>query len=198
MKKVLIINGYEKYEGVGEAKLNNSLVDIAKEELLNDNFEVKISNIDSQYDVNEELEKNLWADYIIVQTPIYWFGMPGALKTYIDRVYIAGYANGTMTKGDGRTRSDPTKKYGSGGLMVNTKYLISSTSNAPKESFEEGEFMEGYTPDDLLLALHKTFEFCGVQKLDSFQIYDIFKNPNISEDVENYKSHLRKNIIEDE
>ena len=68
MKKVLIINGYEKYEGVGQAKLNNSLVDIAKDELLKNNFEVKISKVDFQYNVDEELQKNLWADYIIIQT----------------------------------------------------------------------------------------------------------------------------------
>ena len=106
--KVLIINGYEVFEGVGAAKLNNSLVDMAKEIFEKKNYEVRVTHVDKGYEVEKELENNLWADIIFIQTPIYWFSIPGKFKTYIDKIYTIGNA-GSMSNGDDKTRSDLSK-----------------------------------------------------------------------------------------
>ena len=143
--KVLIINGYEVFEGVGAAKLNNSLVDMAKEIFEKKNYEVRVTHVDKGYEVEKELENNLWADIIFIQTPIYWFSIPGKFKTYIDKIYTIGNA-GSMSNGDGRTREDLSKKYASGGLLTNKKYMLSVTANYPKEVFEENNsFFDGFT-----------------------------------------------------
>ena len=42
-------------------------------------------------------------------------GAPWTVKKYIDDVFTEGH--GTLYASDGRTRKDPSKKYGSGGLV---------------------------------------------------------------------------------
>lgn len=193
--KALLINGYEKYEGVGEARLNNSLVEMAKEILENKGYEVKTTIVEDGFDAGEEHDKTLWADVIFVQMPVYWFGPSAKFKEYIDKVYIMGYALGTMCKGDGRTRSDSTKGYGSGGLLTDKKYMLSSTWNAPKEAFgiEDG-FYEGMDVDQSLVAIHKTYQFLGMEKLPSFSVHDVFKEADRDEDIKNFKAHIEENF----
>ena len=192
--KVLIINGYEVFEGVGAAKLNNSLVDMAKEIFEKKNYEVRVTHVDKGYEVEKELENNLWADIIFIQTPSYWFNIPGKFKEYIDKIYTIGNG-GSMSNGDGRTRSDLSKKYGSGGLLTNKKYMLSVTANYPKEVFEENNsFFDGLTQDQTLIPLHKTYQYFGIQKLPTFSIFDVFKNPNVDSDIIDFKKHLEINF----
>jgi modulator of drug activity B len=121
--------------------------------------------------------------------------VPGAFKTYIDKVFGIGYATGSMTIGDGRTRSDLSKKYGTGGILTEKKYMVSTTWNAPKSVFEDNdEFMDGLNLDESTATLHKTFQFCGMKKLPSFAIYDIFKDAHIKEDIETFKKHINDNF----
>lgn len=47
-------------------------------------------------DIADEQEKLLWADTVIFQFPLWWFGMPAILKGWIDRVYASGFAYGTL------------------------------------------------------------------------------------------------------
>jgi NAD(P)H dehydrogenase (quinone) len=58
-------------------------------------------------DVVAEQEKLLWCDLLILQFPLWWFGMPGILKGWIDRVMTNGlaYENpGAYEKGGFRGR----------------------------------------------------------------------------------------------
>lgn len=45
-------------------------------------------------DVRAEMEKVLWADFVIFQFPIWWFGLPAILKGWVDRVFAVGFAYG--------------------------------------------------------------------------------------------------------
>lgn len=193
--KALLINGYETFEGVGQNRLNNSLIEYTKEILESKGYEVSITEVQNEYNPMEEHNKILDSDIVFVQTPIYWFGVPGAFKSYIDRVFLIGYGTGTMSKGDGRTRSDLTKKYGSGGILTNKKYMISTTWNAPQSAFnDKNEFLDGLNLDEVTLMLHKTFQFCGLEKLPSFAVYDVFKESNRQVDIKNFKAHIESNF----
>lgn len=48
-------------------------------------------------DIAEEQAKLLWADAVILQFPIWWYGMPAILKGWVDRVYARGFAYGVGT-----------------------------------------------------------------------------------------------------
>jgi NAD(P)H dehydrogenase (quinone) len=50
-------------------------------------------------DIAEEQRKLLWADAVIVQFPLWWYGMPAILKGWFDRVYAYGFAYGRGAHG---------------------------------------------------------------------------------------------------
>ena len=87
-KNVLLINGHQYWE-VSKGELNKSLIELAKKHLIAKDYSVKMTHIDDAYDANEEVEKMMWADFIIFQTPVYWFSIPWGFKKYIDEVYMA-------------------------------------------------------------------------------------------------------------
>lgn len=119
MKNILIINGHQKYDS-SEGKLNQTLIDNMVR-LLSEENKIKITSVQDGYTLSEEQEKFLWADVVIYQTPIYWFSVPGLLKTYMDEVY----AYGIFFTG--------AHEYGSGGLLTDKKYMFSTTWNARKK-----------------------------------------------------------------
>ncbi|WP_266064087.1 NAD(P)H-dependent oxidoreductase [Brucella intermedia] len=41
-------------------------------------------------DVRQQIDNVLWADVVIFQFPLWWFGMPGILKGWMDRVFVYG------------------------------------------------------------------------------------------------------------
>lgn len=45
-------------------------------------------------DIQTELKRINWADLVIFNFPIYWFGMPAIMKGWIDRVFVSGYCYG--------------------------------------------------------------------------------------------------------
>lgn len=45
-------------------------------------------------DITAEIDKVKWADLIIFNFPIYWYGMPAIMKGWIDRVFVSGLCYG--------------------------------------------------------------------------------------------------------
>ncbi len=194
MKKILIINTHQKYEGVAEGKLNQTMVEVMKEELEVKGCEVKITNVEKGYDVNEEVDKHIWADVIITQSPVYWFGSPWIHKKYIDEVFTAGLFQQRLVVDDGRTRKDPNKQYGTGGKMQGKKHMLSLTWNAPKEVFgdKDQNLFEGKTVDEVFIANTSVYKFCGAENVPSFSCHDVMKNADVKGDTERIKAHLKK------
>lgn len=194
MKKIFIINGHQYYP-FAEGKLNKSLVKQAIEIFEGKGYEVKTTSMQDEYDADQEIEKHLWADVILLQTPINWMGLPWSFKKYMDEVYTAGMF-GKLCQGDGRTKSAPKKNYGAGGTLTDTKYMLSLTFNAPKEAFDdENEYLfAGRSVDDLLFPQHMNFKFFGMQSLPTFACYDVMKNPEIETDFKRFQAHIDQHI----
>ena len=115
--------------------------------------------------------------------------MPWQLKKYEDDVFV----DPLLCGGDGRSRQDPSKKYGSGGKLTEKRYLLSSTWNAPLEAFTDpNQFFEGKGIDGLFMPRHKTFQFLGMKPCESFIVNDVFKNPTIEADMKRWEAHLEK------
>lgn len=195
MKKVLLLTLHQKYDGIANGNLTRSLVNEAKTFFEANGFEIKETVIEDGYDVAEEVAKFAWADVFFVQSPVYWMGLPWLGKKYIDEIFSGG--TGTVTyANDGRTRSDPSKTYGSGGLMNGKKYMLSFTYNCPTSEFDNPNgFFDGLSLDEANVALHKTFQFCGVEKLPSYAVHDIYKSEfNLDEALAKLQEHLKQNI----
>jgi modulator of drug activity B len=188
--KVLLINGHQRYEGFAEGKLNQTILDATEKQLTAAGHEVTTTTVESGYDVAEELGKHKWADAVFVQTPVYWMSVPYLFKKYIDEVYTAGIGE-VLYKDDGRTRSDLSRKYGSGGLMNGKKYMLSTTWTAPLESFEDpGQFFEGRGVDGPFMWLHKVYQFFGMEPLPTFSCFDVLKNAVVESDLRRLQEHL--------
>jgi len=192
MKKILIINAHQRYENFAEGKLNNSMVQVARDFFQANQCEVLETSIEGGYDPMEEVEKHLKADLIILQTPVYWFSAPWIYKKYVDEVFNAGLFSQQMLTDDGRTRIDPSKQYGTGGKMQGKKFMISATWNAPKESFNDKKqvLFEGKDTSDVFSWISLNYRFCGVSILPGFNCFDVLKNPQITTDIEQYKKQL--------
>ncbi|MFZ6778794.1 NAD(P)H-dependent oxidoreductase [Undibacterium sp. Ji83W] len=196
MKHALIINAHQFYEGMSSGKLNHSMADIIKTELQNRDYQVRQTQIEQGYDINAEVQNHLCADLIILQSPVYWFGMPWIYKKYVDEVFTAGMMQQGFLDGDGRTREDPSKQYGSGGKMQGKKYMLSLTWNAPAAAFGDTaqSLFEGKTVDDVFVANTANYKFCGVDVLPAFSCHDVLKQPDIENDIARLRAHLANAI----
>jgi modulator of drug activity B len=195
MKKVLIINAHQKYEGIAEGRLTNTVISSAKDFFTSKDIEIKETNIDVSYDIKEEVEKFAWADYIFMQYPVYWMTLPWKAKKYVDEVFSEGASTVTYAN-DGRSRSDKSKKYGSGGLMQDKKYMLSLTYNCPIEEFSSKDgFFDGLSVDEANYAVHKVFQFCGAKQLETYSMHDIFKGDlDIISELKELNSILENNF----
>ena len=192
MKNILIINTHEPYP-FSPGKLNASLVEKAQSVLGDLGCEVEVTTMQDEYDPAEEVEKHLRADAVILQIPVNWMGVPWPFKRYMDHVYSAGL-EGQLCDGDGRTRKDPSKQYGTGGVLQGKKYMLSLTFNAPKEAFDDPNqwFFQGKGVDDLFLPMHLNFRFFNMEPLETFVCYDVMKNPDVEKDFVRFEAHLKR------
>ncbi|GLO68013.1 hypothetical protein AQ616_02060 [Oceanobacillus sp. E9] len=184
MKKLLIINGHDEFERA-KGQLTNYMFDVIRDNC-NNHFEIKETNIIAGYNIEEEIEKFQWADNVLIQTPIYWFSIPGIVKKYIDDVFVPDIF---FTK---------AKEFGRGGLFTQKKYMLSVSWGASIRAFNANResFLEGYSEDQLLFPIYKLFEYCGFKRLPTFSIYSAMKNPSLKEYASQFQKHLRRHIIE--
>lgn len=193
MKKVLIINAGQNF-GHSGGKYNQTIAENTLKVLEKfENLEVKTTNISEGYDKNEEVQKFVWADFIIYHTPIWWFQLPNGFKKYIDEVFTAGHAKGIYMN-DGRTSDNPAINYGNGGMLGGRKYMVTTSWNAPETAFTlPGEFFNETSVDNgPLFGFHKMNAFVSLEKMESFHFHDVEKNANIEPDMEIYQQHLKK------
>jgi NAD(P)H dehydrogenase (quinone) len=78
-------------------------------------------------DIESEIQKVEWCDLMIWQFPLWWFGLPGILKGWVDRVFAMG-----RTYGGKRIYSD--------GVFKGKRALLSLTTGGPPASYVKGGF----------------------------------------------------------
>jgi len=191
-KKVLLINTHLTYPNWSEGLLNDAFNQKAKEFFLEKGFEVVETKVENGYNADEEVEKHLEADVIILQTPVNWFGAPWIYKKYVDEVFNSGLMSQKFLTDDGRTREDPSRQYGTGGKLHGKKFMVCATWNAPKNSFDDPNqiLFEGRSTADVFIQITSNYKFCGVEILPDYNCYDIFKEGDIVKDLEDYPKHL--------
>lgn len=194
--KVYLINTHLNYPGWSEGGLSASCQEVAKEFFAARGDEVEELRVEDGYDPEQEAQKWLNADAVVVQAPINWFSAPWIWKKYVDEIFNVGLHAETFLTGDGRTRKDPSKQYGSGGLLAPRKAMVCTTWNAPREAFDNpsNPALKGRSLEDTMSDITDTFRFCGMEVLPTYGIFDIFKNPTIEKDLEGYREHLAKHF----
>jgi len=179
---LLLINGAQA-RGVAKGLLNQTLFELAKTELKS-HYRILETTIADGYQISDEQEKFKQADIIIFQFPVFWFSVPGCLKTYLDEVY----EHGVFFTGSDR--------YGSGGLLQGKHYLLSTSWNAPEDVFTtKDSFFDGRAMDEVLLGMHKTQQYVGMSPMMSFGTFDVVSNPQLDHHKAAWRQHLQTELI---
>ncbi len=190
MTKVHILNGHQPYP-FASGRLNAAFVERACERLADRGYEVRVTEIAKGYDVESEVANHRWADFVIMQFPVNWMGVPWSFKKYMDEVYTAGM-DGRLSNGDWRSREAPKANYGMGGTLNGRKYMLSLTFNAPREAFDDPSqaFFAGGSVDDLLWPMHLNARFFALSPLPTFAAFDVMKDPQIEADFARFDAHF--------
>lgn len=197
MKNIFIINGGQVF-GHSGGRFNATITEITLEFFTNkEGFEVRVTDINKEYEPEKEVENFAWADVVIYHTPIWWFQLPHGFKKYIDEVFTAGHQRG-IYKSDGRSADNPAINYGTGGMLHGKKYMLTTSWNAPATAFTLPEefFMQKSVDEGPLFGFHRMNAFTGMQSLESMHFHDVEKNADIQRDMTAYQAHLHKIFIE--
>lgn len=108
-------------------------------------------------DVAAEQEKLGAADALIVQFPLWWYGMPAILKGWFDRVFVSGFAFGTDPSTGRRMRFERGPFRGTRALVVTTLGDRPASIGPRGKSGELHELLFG--------LLHGTFAYTGMSVL---------------------------------
>ncbi|MET7362332.1 NAD(P)H-dependent oxidoreductase [Streptomyces sp. NPDC005562] len=114
-------------------------------------------------DIRREQEKLAWADTVVFQFPLWWFGPPAILKGWFDRVLVQGFGFGIKGP-DGRTL-----RYGDGGLAGKRALIVTSVGARPSGFGPRG--IHGQLEQVLFPLLHGTFWYTGMAALPPFAVY---------------------------
>lgn len=117
-------------------------------------------------DIQQELDKLLWADLLILNFPLYWFSVPAILKGWIDRVLVSGVCYGGK------------RFYDQGGL-AGKRALVTVTLGGREHMFGEGA-IHGPLEDMLRPLLRGTLAYVGLAVLPPFVAWHV---PYISQEA---------------
>ena len=146
MKNILIVSGH--------TDLNNS---VANKKILQElskrlpNAEIDyLSELYSDYkiDVEQEQNKLLKADIIVLQYPVFWYSMPSLLEKWMEETFKHGFSHG-----------------GTGNKLKGKKIIISLTTGAPEEVYEN--------IDEFLNPIKASCKLCQMEYVGSIVTYGV-------------------------
>lgn len=106
-------------------------------------------------DVAREIDEVLWADFVMFQFPLWWFGMPAILKGWMDRVF----AYGALYSGKRRFHR---------GMCREKRAMLSVTAGSPAEACMH----DGQEGDSRLILwpIHYALHYVGFAVLEPILI----------------------------
>jgi NAD(P)H dehydrogenase (quinone) len=116
-------------------------------------------------DIRAEQEKIEWADTVILQFPIWWYGMPAILKGWFDRVFVMGF---------GYAINDPehpgrARRYGDGHLRGKRAFAVVTSGSSEASLGPRG--IHGPLDHLLFALLHGTLWYAGMTVIPPFVTY---------------------------
>nr|WP_264372484.1 NAD(P)H-dependent oxidoreductase [Georgenia subflava] len=106
-------------------------------------------------DIRREQDKLRRADTLVVQFPLWWFGMPAILKGWFDRLFVQRFAQGVLDPRTGRAL-----RYGDGGLVGRRAMVVTTVGANAATTGPRG--IHGDIDDVLFPILHGTLWYTGM------------------------------------
>lgn len=109
-------------------------------------------------DLQGEMDKLFWCDSLILQFPLWWFGLPAILKGWVDRVF----ASGGRIYGGG--------KWYDRGVFAGKRAMLSATIGGPASMYSE-HGLNGSISTILFPIHHGMLYFTGFMVVEPFLVY---------------------------
>lgn len=116
-----------------------------------------------QPDVAREIGNLKWAEVVVFQFPLWWFGPPAILKGWFDRVLVNGFAIGVPKDTEGARQ---WLRYGEGALAGRRGMVAVTTGGRQAQFAERG--INGPIEDLLFPINHGIFHYTGMAALAPF------------------------------
>lgn len=137
-------------------------------------------------DVATEIARLEWADIVVLQFPLWWWGPPAILKGWLDRVLVSGFAIGVPKPG---TRQ--WLRYGEGRLAGRRGLLAVTTGGKETQFAQRG--INGPIEDILFPLNHGVFHYTGMGALQPFVAFRTARAS--AEDYEEIKSRYIARLL---
>ena len=136
-------------------------------------------------EVQAEQAKLAAAELLIIQFPLWWYGMPAILKGWFDRVLTSGFAHGDLDPDLGVPR-----RYGDGGLSGRRALVVVTAGEDARSIGSRG--VSGDLDALLFPLTHGMLWFTGIETLDLHVIHDAesLDGPGVDQEVERLRSRL--------
>lgn len=110
-------------------------------------------------DIRAEQDKIRWADTLVFQFPLWWFGPPAILKGWFDRIFVQGFAQGVLDPDTGRAL-----RYGAGGLAGRRAMVVVTVGANDATTGPRG--IHGDVNEILFPLQHGTLWYSGMTVVD--------------------------------
>jgi NAD(P)H dehydrogenase (quinone) len=104
-----------------------------------------------------EMDKLAWCDTLILQFPLWWFGMPAILKGWVDRVFAVGRAYGS-------------RRWFDVGVFAGKRAMCSITVGGPQAIYSD-QGINGPLDSILFPIHHGILGFTGFTVVEPFLVY---------------------------
>lgn len=105
-------------------------------------------------DIVVEQDKLRWAGAVVLQFPLWWYGMPAILKGWFDRVFVKGFGYGV------KDAAGRTMRYGDG-VLTGKRALVVVTAGSPVAALGP-RGINGDLEELLFPLLHGTLWYAGM------------------------------------
>jgi NAD(P)H dehydrogenase (quinone) len=109
-------------------------------------------------DIRDEMDKLFWCDALILQFPLWWFGLPAILKGWVDRVF----ASGGRIYGGGRWYDN--------GVFAGKRAMCSLTIGGPATLYSPNG-LNGSIESILFPIHHGMLYFTGFSVVEPFIVH---------------------------
>lgn len=144
MKNIVLISGHPD---ISRSTANRIIIENLISEKGITACDINLNYPDYNFDIANEQELLASADFIILQTPFIWYGLPAHVKLWIEKVFTHGFAHGST-----------------GDKLKGKQFLLSLTIGGSRESYNhKGDHQ--YPIEYFLKPIELFVKYCGLHYL---------------------------------